>query len=402
MKISQINLKIIQDSRGQDTLEAEMILEDLSVISSVPAGKSKGKFETISVEPEICLQKFKDVKNEILNSEFLSVLEFDNFLKKLDGTPDKSNLGGNLILVLSICFTKLLARSKNLQTYQLIGEILGKTPEKFPYLYFNLIGGGLHAKDSLPFQEYILVTKFDSPSRGLEYAKLTVEKLKKDIAKNFGKIRTGDEGTLSIKSSDPELGLKVLLRNLDNQNVSLALDVAASSFYEKGVYKIGEKVFNTMQMLDLYQDLAAKFPILSIEDPFAEDDREGFAKICKIFKDKSSTESVLDKVWIIGDDLTVTNKDIIQKAIDGKQITGVIIKPNQIGSVSETLDAIQLVQSHNLKIIVSHRSGETNDDFIADLAFGCGTDGLKSGAPTQPQRLAKYNRLIEIEISRRG
>ncbi|MDP2586033.1 MAG: phosphopyruvate hydratase, partial [Candidatus Levybacteria bacterium] len=128
--------------------------------------------------------------------------------------------------------------------------------------------------------------------------------------------------------------------------------------------------------------------LLSIEDPFSEDDKLGFVKICQLFKDNP---------WIIGDDLTVTNKDIIQKVIDEKQVTGVIIKPNQIGSVSETLDSIKLAQSYNLKTIVSHRSGETNDDFIADLAFGCEADGLKSGAPTQPQRLAKYNRLIEIE-----
>lgn len=388
MKISRINLKIIQDSRGQDTLEAEMSSDKLSVISSVPAGKSKGKFEMFSVAPQIALRKLEEIKSVILDVDFSSVLEFDNSLKKLDGTANKSNLGGNLILVLSICFTKLLAKSNNLQTYQLIGEMLGKMPQKFPFLFFNLIGGGLHAQDSLPFQEYLLVTKFNSPTKGLEYAKSVVEKLKEDIVKNFGEIKTGDEGTFSIKSSDPSLGLEVLKRNLDNQNASLALDVAASTFCVNGEYKIGEKVFNTIQMLDFYKDISSKFSLLSIEDPFSEDDKLGFAQICQIFK---------DKIWIIGDDLTVTNKDLIQKAIDEKQITGVIIKPNQIGTVSETLDAIKLAQSHNLKIIVSHRSGETNDDFIADLAFGAGADGLKSGAPTQPQRLAKYSRLIEIE-----
>lgn len=388
MRISDISLKIIRDSRGQGTLEAVMFSGSLSAISSVPAGKSKGKHEVVSVEPEICLLKLEEIKNQIFDVEFSSVLEFDTFLRKLDGTPDKSNLGGNLILVLSICFIKLFAKSKDLQTYQLIGEMLGKAPEKFPYLYFNLIGGGLHARGSLPFQEYILVTKSGSPSKDLEYAKLMVEKLRADISKNFGEIRAGDEGTFSIKSSDPVLGLEVLKRNINNQDVILALDVAASSFYTDGEYKIGEKILNTSQMLGLYSNLSAKFPLLSIEDPFAEDDTEGFAKICETLKDKT---------WIIGDDLTVTSKELIRKAIDGKQITGVIIKPNQIGSVSETLEAIKLAQNNNLKIIVSHRSGETNDDFIADLAFGSQADGLKSGAPTQQQRLAKYNRLIEIE-----
>ena len=388
MKISQINLKIIQDSRGEDTLEATMTSDHLSAISSVPAGKSKGKLEVFSIAPAIALQKLDEIKKEILNVDFSGLLEFDNLLIKLDDTFDKSSLGGNLILVLSICFTKLFAKFNNLQTYQLIGEILGKNPEKFPFLFFNLIGGGLHAQDSLPFQEQILVTKFDLPSLGLKYAKLTVEKLREDIAKNFGEIRTGDEGTFSIKSNDPALGIEVLARNLDDQNVSLALDVAASSFYENGEYKIGERVFSMMELLGIYRNLSDKFHLLSIEDPFSEDDKNGFTEIYKL---------LVNKVWIIGDDLTATNKNLVQEAIDGKQITGVIIKPNQIGSVSETLAAVRLAQSNNLKIIVSHRSGETNDDFIADLAYGVQADGLKSGAPTQPQRLAKYNRLIEIE-----
>jgi enolase len=388
MKISQINLRAIQDSRDQDTLEAEMVSGNFSVTSSVPAGKSKGKLEVVSVEPIIALRKLEEIKNEILNIDFPGVSEFDNFLIKLDGTPNKSNLGGNLILVLSICFTKLLAKVNNLQTYQLIAQLLEKTPKKFPYLYFNLIGGGLHAKDSVPFQEQLLVAKFEKPSEGLEYTKSVVEKLRIDIGQNYGEIRTGDEGTFSIKSDDPMLGLEVLSRNLDSQNVSMALDVAASSFYKDGAYKIGENKFSTEQLLEVYGDILSKFPLISIEDPFFEGDYVGFARMCQMFA---------DKIWIIGDDLTVTNKILIQKAIDGKQITGVIIKPNQIGSVSETLDAIKLAQSHNIKIIVSHRSGETNDDFIADLAFGAQADGLKSGAPTQPQRLAKYNRLIEIE-----
>jgi enolase len=389
MKISQINIRVIQDSRGDDTLGAGMFSGDLNSIASIPAGKSKGKFEVFAVQPSIAVQKLGEIKDEILSSDFPGISEFDNFLIKLDGTPNKSNLGGNLILVLSICFTKLFAKFNNLQTHQLISKILGKNPNKFPYLYFNLIGGGLHAQDSLPFQEQILVTKFDLPAKGLEYAKLTVEKLKEDIARNFGELRMGDEGTFSIKSDDPGIGLEVLSRNSDDKkNVSLALDAASSTFYTNGKYMIGERLLDTSQMLNLYKDLSDKYPLLSIEDPFSEDDKLGFSQISQMLK---------DKLWILGDDLTVTNKGFIQKAIDEKLITGVIIKPNQIGSVSETLDAIRLAQDNELKVIVSHRSGETNDDFIADLAFGSEADGLKSGAPTQPQRLAKYDRLVEID-----
>ena len=388
MKISKANLRIIQDSRGQDTLEAEFFSQEFKTIASVPAGKSKGKFETLSIEPNIALQKFEGIKNQLFNADFSSIVEFDNLLKQLDGTLDKSNLGGNLILVLSIGFTKLLAKSNNLETYQLIEQALGKKAHKFPYLYFNLIGGGLHAKDSLPFQEYILVTKFNSPAKGLEYAKSTVEKLRIDIEKNFNEVRTGDEGAFAIKSDNPELGLEILDRNVNDPNVSLALDVAASSFYIDGKYKIGDKFLSTGELLELYAIFVGKFPLISIEDPFSEDDRVGFIKICK---------GLAEKVRIIGDDLTVTNVELIKKAEGEKAATGVIIKPNQIGSVSKTLDAIRLAQSYNWMVIVSHRSGETMDDFIADLAYGVGADGLKSGAPTQTQRLTKYNRLIEIE-----
>lgn len=388
MKISKIDLRTVLDSRDEATLEVEMALGDFSAISSVPAGKSKGKNEMFSIVPSDALQKLDEFKSELLNVDFAQVSDFDNFLIKLDTTSNKSNLGGNLILVLSICFTKLLAKVNNLQTYQLIGKILGKNPQKFPYLYFNLIGGGMHAQDSLPFQEYILVTKSGMPNEDLKFAQLMVEKLKLDISKNFGENRFGDEGAFAIKSNDPALGLEILSRNLDGQNVGLALDVAASSFYVSEEYKIGDKTFNTAQILEFYQGLISKYPLISIEDPFSEDDKQGFAQIVQMLKDRT---------WIIGDDLTVTNKDLIQKAVDGNQITGVIIKPNQIGSVSETLDAIRLCREKGLKVIVSHRSGETNDDFIADLAFGCGADGLKSGPPIQSQRMVKYNRLIEIE-----
>ncbi|EKD84619.1 MAG: Enolase [uncultured bacterium] len=388
MKISDINIRIVKDSRNKDTLEAVLRSGDFEASASVPAGKSKGKFETTTLEPSLVLSKFETIKNQILNKDFPTVWEFDGFLISTDGTKEKSNLGGNLILVLSIAFTKLLAKSENLQCFQLISKILGKTPRKFPYLYFNLIGGGLHAKDSLPFQEYILVTKFPSPAKGLEYAKNCFEKLQEDIEKNFGEVRLGDEGALTIKSDDPRVGLQVLNRNATGPEVSLALDVAASTFFENRIYNLRGKIKSSDDLLSYYNLLATSYPLLSIEDPFSEDDKDGFIKI---------VANLGEKIWIIADDLTVTNPDLINKAQKEKAATGVIIKPNQIGSVTETLEAIKLAQSYNWKVIISHRSGETMDSFIADLAYGVEADGLKSGAPTQEVRLAKYNRLIEIE-----
>ena len=388
MKISGIDLKVIKDSRQEDTLEVTLRSDSFESTASVPSGKSKGKFEVASISPVQALEKIEGLKKEIQEIDFSSVSDFDYRLIELDGTPDKSNLGGNLILCLSIAFTKLLARKNNLQTYELIQEIVGKISSKFPFLFFNLIGGGLHAQNSLPFQEYLLVTKFDSPSKGLEYARTMIGRLKEDVEKNFKEIRFGDEGAFAIASNDPRVGLEVLNRNLEDSNISLSLDVAASSFFEDGSYNVGGKIMSKDNLLSYYEQLTVDYQLFSIEDPFAEEDWESFQKV---------VESLGDKIWIIGDDLTTTNPEKIKLAQDKEAANAVIIKPNQIGSVTEAISAAILAQSYGWKVIVSHRSGETMDSFIADLAFGIGADGLKSGAPTQNQRLIKYNRLIEIE-----
>ena len=388
MKAVDVNIKIIKDSRREDTLSVNVKTEKYEVNSSVPVGKSKGKFEEVSLDPQEAIKKFQEIRKEILNREFSTILEFDKFLMELDGTKDKSILGGNLMLCLSIAFTKLLAKENNLETYKLIAQIAKITPNKFPHLYFNLIGGGLHAQKSLPFQEYILVTKFPSPKKGLDYAIEMVGKIEKDISENFNEIRHGDEGAFAIKSNVAGVGLEVLNRNLFEGKVGLALDAAASSFYSNGRYKIGEQFLSTLELLELYKNLVDKYKLISIEDPFAEEDEDGFIKIRR---------GLGGKTEIIGDDLTVTNTGFMKKAKERDLVTGVIIKPNQIGTVSETLDAISLAKSYNWKTIVSHRSGETEDDFIADLAFGAGAYGLKAGAPTQRERLVKYERLIEIE-----
>lgn len=393
MIIDDISIKIIPDSRGKDTLEAEFIFGNNSVTASVPSGKSTGANEVAVLEPKLALEKFEEIKPQILEKEFLSLEEFDDFIIKLDGTDKKSNLGGNLMLALSIGFTKLLAKSYNLEVYELIFHIGGGTTKitKMPLCFFNVINGGLHAKNSLPFQEYMFVPQNDLPSENLNSVMLLLKALGDKIQAKYEHLVMGDEGGYEVPDKDPEIGLKILKEVMEESgqiNGKLSLDVAASSFYKDGMYLVGDTIYTKDQLLDLYQILNTKYQILSIEDPFDEKDDEGFINI---------TESLGDKIWIVGDDLTTTNPERIKIMGDKKACNGVIIKPNQIGTVSETIKAVEIARSFGWKIIVSHRSGETMDTFIADLAVGLQADGLKSGCPLQKERLVKYQRLIEIE-----
>ncbi|MDO8570920.1 MAG: enolase C-terminal domain-like protein [Candidatus Daviesbacteria bacterium] len=388
MQVDNLHLKIISDSRGKSTLEAEMESEGISVISSVPSGKSTGKGEALSIDPEKALAKIDWIKSQLKGHEFATLDQFDNLLITLDGTPDKSRLGANLILVLSIAFTKLLAKKGNMEIYELIAKLSDSVPVA-PRCFFNVINGGLHSKNSLPFQEYIFVPENNSPKKNLEEVMVVIKNLEDIITKKYGNLRQGDEGGYEVPENDPKIGLEILSEASSAIGGSrLAMDVAASTFYQDGKYDVGGKIMSSDELLSYYQLLTQNYKLLSIEDPFAEDNWEGFTKI---------TKELGEKIWIIGDDLTTTNVKSIKRAYEKNAINGVIIKPNQIGSVSETLQAVNLAKNYGWKIIVSHRSGETMDTFIADLAVGVSADGLKSGCPLQKERLVKYQRLEEIE-----
>lgn len=388
MKVQQADLKIINDSRGEPTLEASLTLDGVQASASVPSGKSKGSNETFVLQPEQALVKLEEIKPKLLQ-DFDSLEQFDNFFINLDGTAKKDNLGGNLVLVLSIVFIRAWAKLQNLETFQLVSKISGQEA-KLPLCFFNLIEGGVHAKDSLPFQEYLLIPQTNSPKKSLETVTKVVKFLEEKIQKEYGQVKQGDEGGFSLPSQDPQVGLRALQELIDQYGLEskIGLDVAASTFFDNGSYKVGEKVMSRDELFSYYQLLTTNYQLLSIEDPFAESDWEGFSNI---------TKDLGDKVWIIGDDLTTTNVEIIKKAAGRNVCNGVIIKPNQIGSVTEAINAAVLSKNYGWKIIVSHRSGETLDTFIADLAVGLGADGLKSGCPLQNERLVKYERLVEIE-----
>lgn len=394
MKITNILLKTIPDSRGNLTLEAEMETDGVKVLASAPSGKSRGKNEAKNIPPEKALGKIDWIKSQIKGHEFATLEQFDSFLLTLDGTEEKAILGANLILVLSIAFLKLLAKKGNLESYEIISKISGNQP-KMPLCFFNLINGGAHAENSLPFQEYLSIPKTNSPQESLEQVMVEIKNLGERIQEKYGKLKQGDEGGYIVPSSDPAEGLKLLLTAITASarpglaaRSDIGLDVAASSFYQNGSYNIGDKVMNVADLLSLYKLLTKDYQLFSIEDPFQEEDFESFSQI---------TLELGEETWIIGDDLTTTNIKRIKEAHEKNAINAVIIKLNQIGSVSEAIQAANLAKSYGWKIIVSHRSGETMDTFIADLAVGLGADGFKAGCPLQKERLVKYERLVEIE-----
>jgi len=399
MKIDNIFLKIISDSRGQETLKATMRSKNIEASSSIPQGKSKGEREVFILEPHKAIRKFEMIKDRIIGTEFSGLKDFDNYLLGLDGTENKSNLGGNLILVLSQTFCRLAAKNENLELWQYLErELTVFNERKPPYFLFNLINGGKHVVYGPKIQEYMVVPQVDDPKISLEIAQIFFAGLKAYFKKEYGKNEFGDEGGLLIPEDDYERPLKIfeeIKKELNLQNkIKFSLDIAASSFYdkEKQAYLLEkDKFFSAKEMSQIYKKLISEYDILSLEDPFEENDWESFQKL---------TSETGDKTIIIGDDLTVTNPELAERAVEMKAITGIIIKPTQIGTISETLKTIDLanrhIHKHNLKIVISHRSAETNDDFISDLAWASRAWALKAGAPNQEERMVKYNRVIEI------
>ena len=395
MKIDDIFLKIIFDSRRHETLKATMKSGNIEVNSSIPQGKSKGEKEAYVLEPHSATRRFEMIKDKIIDVEFSSLKDFDNFLLGLDGTENKSNLGGNLILVLSQTFCRLAAKLENLELWQYLETQLSVPSEKkVPFFLFNLINGGKHAVYGPKVQEYIIVPQVDNPKVSLEVAQIFFAGLKEYFKKEYRENKFGDEGGLLVPEDDYRKPLKILNQIKEELNlkdkIKFSLDVAASSFYDKEerIYLLEkDKKITKEELGEVYKKIISEYDILSLEDPFEEKDWESFQKL---------VYEIGDKIVIIGDDLTVTNPKLVRKAIDIKAITGVIIKPTQIGTISETLETIDLANKNDLKIVVSHRSAETDDHFVADLAWASGAWALKAGAPNQEERMVKYNRLIKI------
>lgn len=421
MNIKEIKLKIIKDSRGKDTLEAKINTQENNREflgwASIPSGKSTGIHEAKALEPKVVLKKFELIRNKIINNDFRDQKEFDDFLIDLDGTDNKNNIGANLILSLSLSFARAISKSKNLELHQYINEISNikplffaknlkdkQTSNNFPHPIFNVINGGAHVeipkiwnkkfgiKKSLDFQEFQIIPTTDDFAIGLSVGKEFYTKLGKELIKIYGKenVLLGDEAGYLCPFKTNEEALE-MLQELINRNLyplKIGLDVAASQFHNDAdnTYLIEGEKRTSEELSMLYDGIIHRYDIVSLEDPFQEEAFDDFSKLLKDMPQKI----------IITDDLTTTNSKRLMKAISEKSGNAILIKLNQIGTLSETLEVIKIAYENNWKAIVSHRSGETNDDFIADLAVGVGAWGIKSGAPAKPERMAKYNRTLEL------
>lgn len=398
-KVTKILAEEIKDSRGNPTLKVTVFCENKFESFSVPSGASTGAHEAHELRDE----DGKGVKNAIdkvnniiapalVGQDILNQKEIDRIMIELDGTPNKDNLGGNSMIGVSIACAKVAAKVSGVEVFEHLRTLAEIKPSrKAPYLYMNLINGGKHARNNLAFQEYHIVPDTENVEEAVEIGIKIQNSLKEIIIKNLGaeSVVFGDEGGFAPKVSDIRKPLEYLSEAIKQNNleskVRLALDVASTSFYENNLYKVDGKNITKDELLNIYNSLIKEFNLLSIEDPFYEEDFGSFRKLREN-----------NNIKVVGDDLTVTNKVILKEAIEKGSINAMIIKPNQIGTLSETLETMQLARENDVELIVSHRSGETDDDFIADLAYAFNCFGLKSGAPTKPERMVKYKRLIKI------
>lgn len=364
-KIKTIRARRIFDSRKNYTLEVELTTDLGRFLASIPSGTSKGRYEAVEKKAETAIKNVnKIIAPKLIGKNPVRQKEIDEFLIKLDGTKNKSHLGANAILAVSVAVLRAGAKAQKMPLWKWISKI-AKTKPLLPNPSVLFFEGGLHGTASLDIQEFMAVFPAKSFREKLTAAKTVFRKLGENLTKKYGL-----EGAFSPNLKTKE-ALDLLTKVGKNKKIKIILDAAAS--YSR-IKKTPE----------YYLDLAEKYPILGIEDPFSQDDWGNWKRLNS-------------KLLIIGDDLTVTNPERIKEAHKRKACNAVIIKPNQIGTVSETIQAAKLAKSFGWKTMVSHRSGETMDDFIADLAVGLGADFIKAGAPLPKERMAKYRRLLKIE-----
>jgi len=404
--IFDILAREILDSRGNPTVEVDVVLESGAFgRAAVPSGASTGAYEAIELRDgdkkryngKGVLKAVEAVNTEIFDAlqglEASQQVLIDNIMIDLDGTPDKSRLGANAILGVSMAVARAAAEEMELPLYKYLG---GAFSYLLPVPMMNILNGGAHADNGIDVQEFMVMpVGAESFSHAVQMGAEIFRSLQKLLADAGHSTNVGDEGGFAPDLSSTEEALDFVMKSIDKagfkpgKDVVLALDVAATEFYKDGIYSLnGEgKALNSDQMVDYYADLCKRYPIVSIEDGMSEDDWDGWTALTK----------KLPNVQIVGDDLFVTNVERLQRGIDEDAGNAILVKVNQIGTLTETLDAVSTAQRNSFNVVISHRSGETEDTTIADLAVATNAGQIKTGSLSRSDRLAKYNQLLRIE-----
>jgi enolase len=405
-KISNITAREVLDSRGNPTVEVEIFTKRLRASAIVPSGASKGTLEAFEIRDHGSRYLGSGVLNAVHNvrdviapklveMDCTKQDEIDKIMRELDGTANKSKIGANAILGVSMAVCRIGALSLEIPLYQHIANLYGEKHLVLPVPCMNIINGGAHAGNELDVQEFMLMpTGAPDFHEAVRMCSETYHTLKAVLKHLYGKssINVGDEGGFAPSIRRTEDAIKILICAIREAGytgkIQVGMDVAASQLYKENFYQIDGQKFRADEMIGFYEDLCKEFPVASIEDPFHEEAFDSFAKL---------TAAIGKEVQIVGDDLLVTNTTRLQKAIEQKACNCLLLKLNQIGTISEAISAAKLAKSQHLGVMVSHRSGETEDTFIADLAVGLSAGQIKSGAPCRGERTAKYNQLLRIE-----
>ena len=403
MNIKDVKAREILDSRGNPTVEVDVILENgIMGRACVPSGASTGEREALELRDggnrymgKGVLKAVEHVNTEIrdlvIGRDVFDQKGLDYAMIELDGTETKSRLGANAILGVSMAAMKAAAKAKNMPLYKYIGN--GTT---LPRPMMNIINGGAHADNKLDFQEFMIIPNADTIHERVRIGSEVFHNLKKVLNEKGLATGVGDEGGFAPNLNSNSEGFELIMEAIKRagyepgKDINLGIDVAASEFYKDGKYELaGEnRSLTTDELIDFYKELINKYPIISIEDPVDENDWDGFRKI---------TERLGNKIQLVGDDLFVTNKKCLQQGIDNHAGNAILLKVNQIGTITETIETIELAKANNYKTIISHRSGETEDTTIADLAVGLDLGQIKTGSLSRTDRVCKYNQLMRIE-----
>ncbi|UOR97287.1 phosphopyruvate hydratase [Helicobacter pylori] len=413
LTIKDVHALEVMDSRGNPTIQASVILSDNTKASAiVPSGASTGKREALELRDNdktrflgkgvlrACENVNSVIKHHLIGLEAINQAFVDERLRALDGTPNYANLGANAVLGVSMALARASAKALNLPLYRYLG---GANALTLPVPMLNIINGGTHANNSIDFQEYMIMPLgFESFKEALRASAEVYHTLKKLLDGKNQLTSVGDEGGFAPNFNNNVEPLEVISQAIEKagyklgEEIALALDVASSELVDENFnyhLKGENKILDSHELVAYYKKLVAKYPIVSIEDGLSEDDWEGWAFLSK---------ELGRQIQLVGDDLFVTNANLLQKGIEKNIANAILIKPNQIGTISETLETIRLAKHHAYQCVMSHRSGESEDSFIADFAVALNTGEIKTGSTARSERIAKYNRLLEIEHELKG